>query len=233
MKRILSFPIAVALLAGASSGPIVPNEQLTYAINWPSGLNLGESRLHGALLPASEGSKEHMSFGFDLDAAVPGFSVVDKFSATAAGNFCSTEFDKNTRHGQKRAEETTTFDPQASTATRETKGGGQTKLDTGACAKDALTYLYYVRHELSQGRLPQPATVYFGAPYQIQLEFVGTEGIRLGEQAAVQADHLTGLVKGPSSETHFDIYFLKDSSRTPALVKVPFSLGTFSMELVK
>ena len=232
MKSILFFAIAVALLAGASSGPSVPNEQLTYSINWPSGLNLGESRLHGALLPASEGTKEHMSFGFDLDAAVPGFSVTDKFTASAGGDFCSTEFEKNTRHGQKRAEEKTTFHPQASTATRETKGGGHTKLDTGSCAKDALTYLYYVRHELSQGRLPQPATVYFGAPYQVRLEFVGTEGIRLGDQQ-VQADHLTGTVKGQSADAHFDIYFLKDASRTPALVKVPFSLGTFSMELVK
>ena len=230
MKTIFLIVMAAALLAGGSSGPSVPNEQLTYSINWPSGLSLGESRLHAALLPASDGAKQRMSFGFDIDAAVPGFAVMDKFTATAGGDFCSTEFDKNIHQGQKRADEKTTFDLESNTATRETKGGGQSKLDTGNCAKDALTYFYFVRHELSQGRLPQPATVYFGAPYQVRLEFVGTETIRVGDKQ-VQADHLTGSVKGQVADAHFDIYFLKDASRTPALVKVPLSLGTFSMEL--
>jgi Protein of unknown function (DUF3108) len=230
MKSIFFVPIAVMLLAGGTNGPSVPNEQLTYSINWPSGLGLGESQLHGALRPPSEGTKERMTFGFELDAAVPGFTVADKFSSTASGDFCSTEFEKNTHHGQKRVEEKTTFE--ASTATRETKGGGHTKMDTSVCAKDALTYLYFVRHELSQGRLPQPATVYFGAPYQVRMEFTGTESIRVGDKQ-VQTDHLTGSVKGQVADAHFDIYFLKDASRTPALVKLPLSLGTFSMELVK
>lgn len=232
MKSVTFLLIAAVLLAGGTSGPSVPNEQLTYSINWPSGLGLGESRLHGALLPPAEGAKEHMSFGFELDAAVPGFTVADKFSSSANGDFCSAEFTKTTHHGQKSVQEKTTFDTQASTATRHTTGGGETKMDTSACAKDALTYLYFVRHELSQGRLPQPATVYFGAPYQVRLEFAGTESIRLGEKQ-VPADHLTGSVKGSTADAHFDIYFLKDASRTPALVKLPLSLGTFSMELVK
>ena len=232
MKSILSLLMVAALVGGASTAPSVPNEQLTYSINWSSGLSLGESRLHGALTPASEGAKEHLSFGFDLEAAVPGFAVTDKFASTAGGDFCSTEFDKTTHHGQKRVEEKTIFDPRGNSATRETKGGGQTKLDTATCAKDALTYLYYVRHELSQGRLPQPTTVYFGAPYQVRLEFTGTEAIRLGDKQ-VQTEHLTGSVKGQTADAHFDIYFLKDAARTPALVKLPLSLGTFSMELVK
>jgi hypothetical protein len=227
MKSITFFFIAAALVTGGTSGPSVPAEQLSYSINWPSGLGLGESRLHAG------GGKERMSFGFELDAAVPGFTVADKFTSSASGDYCSTEFDKNTQHGRKHAEEKTTFDLQSNTATRETAGGGgQTKMDTSTCAKDALTYLYFVRHELSQGRLPQPATVYFGAPYQVRLEFAGTEAIRLGEQQ-VQADHLTGSVKGQVADAHFDLYFLKDAQRTLALVKLPLSLGTFSMELVK
>src|SRR5271165_4445817 len=141
MKTILLIVMAAALLAGGSSGPSVPNEQLTYSINWPSGLSLGESRLHAALLPASDGAKQRMSFGFDIDAAVPGFAVMDKFTATAGGDFCSTEFDKNIHQGQKRADEKTTFDLASNTATRETKGGGQSKLDTGNCAKDACRSL--------------------------------------------------------------------------------------------
>jgi len=227
MKSIFFLAIAAVLVAGGTSGPSVPNEQLSYSINWPSGLGLGESRLHGG------GTKGSLSFGFELDAAVPGFTVADRFTSSASGDFCSTEFDKTIHHGQKQADEKTTFDLQANTATRESKGGGQTKMDTAPCAKDALTYLYFVRHELSQGRLPQPATVYFGAPYQVRLDFVGTESIRLADKQ-VQADHLSGSVKGQASEAHFDIYFLKDAARTPALVKVPLATGTtFSMELVQ
>jgi len=232
MKSLLLIAIAAALVEGGSTSPAVPNEQLSYSINWPSGLGLGESRLHGAMLPPGDGARDRMSFGFELDAAVPGFAVADKYTATASGDFCSTEFEKATQHGQRHADEKTTFDQQGGSATRETKGGGQTKLQTSNCAKDALTYLYYVRHELSQGRLPQPTTVYFGAPYDVRLEFAGTESIRLGEKP-VQADHLSGTVKGQTADAHFDIYFLKDASRTPALVKLPLSLGTFSMELVK
>jgi hypothetical protein len=232
MKSLLLAVVAFALVEGGSSGPAVPNEQLNYSINWPSGLGLGESRLHGAMLPAAEGARDRMSFGFEIDAAVPGFAVTDKFTASAAGDFCSVEFDKATQHGQKHVQEKTTFDQQAGAATRETRGGGQTKLQTSNCAKDALTYLYYVRHELSQGRLPQPTTVYFGAPYEVRLEFAGTETIHVGEKP-VPADHLSASVKGQTADVHFDIYFLKDASRTPALVKLPLTLGTFSMELVK
>jgi uncharacterized protein DUF3108 len=136
------------------------------------------------------------------------------------------------QHGSKKGEEKTTFDQQAGSATRETKGGGKTELTTSSCAKDALTYLYYVRHELSQGRLPAPQTVYFGAPYQVRVEFAGTQTIRIGE-TALEADRLTATAKGPSSDISFEVFFLKDAARTPALVRVPLSLGTFSMELIK
>ncbi len=40
-------------------------------------------------------------------------------------------------------------------------------------------------------------------------------------------------VKGPATDITFDVFFAKDAARTPALVKVPLELGTFSMELVR
>jgi len=89
-----------------------------------------------------------------------------------------------------------------------------------------------VRHELGQGRLPAAQTVYFGAPYQVRLEFAGTQAIRMGDKN-VEADRLKASAKGPSSEISFEIFFLKDTGRTPALVRVPLSLATFTMELVK
>ena len=41
-------------------------------------------------------------------------------------------------------------------------------MKTPACAKDALTFLYYVRRELSQGRMPPQQTMFFGASYEIR-----------------------------------------------------------------
>ncbi len=105
-------------------------------------------------------------------------------------------------------------------------------MKTSSCAKDALAYLYYVRRELGEGRLPPTQTVFFGSAYQIHLEFGGTQQIKIGDKP-VEADRIQASLKGPSSDVNFEVYFLKDAARTPVLVKVPMSLGTFSMELVR
>ena len=224
--------LAFSYAASSASAPAFHNEQLSYSINWPSGLSLGESHLVGTSVKPSPDTPGSLHFEFNVDAAVPGFQVLDRYQANATVDYCSIDLDKKVQHGKKKTEEKTTFDQQAGSATRQTDGGGKSDLKTSACGKDALTYLYYVRHELAQGRLPEPQTVYFGAPYQVRLEFAGTQTLRIGE-SRVEADRLTASAKGPSSDITFDVFFLKDASRTPALVRVPLSLGTFSMELVK
>jgi hypothetical protein len=40
-------------------------------------------------------------------------------------------------------------------------------------------------------------------------------------------------IRGPKSEIHLEILFARDAARTPLLVLVPFSLGTFSLELIR
>ena len=80
--------------------------------------------------------------------------------------------------------------------------------------------------------MPAPQTVFFGAAYEIRLAFAGTQSIRVGEKQ-VDADRVTASVKGAASEISFEVFFLKDAARTPALVRVPLALGTFSMELVR
>ena len=229
---LLSLLLLFALSALPATAPSLQNEQLSYSINWPSGLSLGESRLSAASAKSTDTAPNRLHFEFSVDAAVPGFQVLDRYQANATPDYCSVDMEKKTQHGKKKTGEKTTFDQQAGTASRETDGGGKSDLQISSCGKDALTYLFYVRHELSQGRLPAPQTVYFGAPYQIRLEFAGTQSIRIGE-SHVEADRLTASAKGPSSEINFEVFFLKDAARTPALVRVPLSLGMFSMELVK
>lgn len=231
--RTLTLVLAgLAVSAAPASAPMFESEQLHYSVNWPSGLSLGEVQLRSTRVKPTPKSAERYDFEFSIDAAVPGFAVADRYHSEASKDFCSIEFDKNQVHGKKKAEEKTTFDPEKSTATRETKDGGKTDLNTPQCAHDALDFLYFVRHELAQGRLAPRQKIYFGSPYDVRVEFAGTQIIKLADNP-VEADRLNVSLKGPQSDVNFEMYFLKDAARTPALVRVPLAVGTFSMELMK
>jgi len=221
--------VLVLVAAPVAESPL-PNETLRYSINWPSGLSLGEATLSAS--SSREGSAPgRMHFQFDLDAGVPGFAVSDRFSSAASGSFCSQEFQKNTSQGSKRVDDKETFDPSTGTVTRGS-GSGQSEIRASTCGKDALAFLYFVRQELSQGRIPPRQMVFFGAPYEIRLDSAGTESVKIGN-TSVETDHVKASVTGPSSHIDFDLFFMQDRARTLALVRVPLALGTFSMELVK
>jgi len=221
---------ALVLFAAPVAESTLPNETLRYSVNWPSGLSLGEATLSASSAPEAKGP-ERMHFHFDLDAGVPGFAVSDRFRSDASATFCSAEFEKTTKHGSKHVDDKETFDPNSGTVTRGS-GDGQAEISANTCGKDALAFLYFVRQELSQGRVPPRQTVFFGAPYEIKLDSAGTESVKIGN-AAVETDHLKASVTGPSSSINFDLYFLQDRPRTLAMVRVPLAMGTFSMELVK
>lgn len=222
---------AFVLFAAPVAESTLPNESLHYTVNWPSGVSLGEASLAASSSAANGQSEPRMHFQFDLDAGVPGFAVNDRFRSTASANFCSTEFQKNTSQGAKKVDDKETFDVNTGTVTRG-EGSGQSEITSNGCGKDALAFLYYVRQELSQGRVPPRQTVFFGAPYEINLDLAGTENVKIGN-ASLPADHVEASVAGPSSNIKFDLYFLQDAARTLAVVRVPLTLGTFSMELTK
>jgi hypothetical protein len=223
---------ALALAAAPTGAPAFESEQLRYSINWPSGLSLGEAELDASSSKASPDASEQLHLQFNVNAGVPGFSVADRYHADASPDFCSEEFQKYAVHGPKKTDEKTTFDLHAGTATRETTGGGKSDFSTSQCAKDALTFLYYARHELSQGRIPPTQSVFMGSSYEVRLQYTGTQSIRLADKQ-VDADRVTATVRGPASTIDVEVFLLKDRTRTPALVRVPLALGTFSMELVR
>jgi hypothetical protein len=225
MTSNITAPFLLLALTAIAADSTLPNESLRYSVNWPTGVSLGEAQL------TASSSPQHMHFQFNLDAGAPAFTVSDRYSADASGSFCASEFHKSISHGSKKASEQETFDSKTGAVTRGT-GSGQTEMSSGACGKDALTFLYFLRQELSQGRLPSQETVYFGAPYEVRLSSAGTESVKIGG-VAVDADRITASVSGPSSRISVELLFLKDRARTLALVKVPLELGTFSMELVK
>jgi hypothetical protein len=223
--------VAVAGEKPASEASSFPaNEQLTYNINWPTGLSLGETRLNTTVTKNENGAK--IQTEFVLDAAIPGFHVLDRYRGVADQEFCSIQLDKSYQHGKRKAEETTKFDQDKKVATRQTKNGGKSEIPIQTCAKDALTYVQYLRRELSQGRLPPHQTVLFGAEYRVSVQYAGTESIAVSEKR-MEADRLNVVLKGPATDISFQVFFSKDDARTPVMVRVPLSLATFSMELVR
>ena len=200
-------------------------ESLHYSINWPSGLSLGEASLTSS---AAAGDKPR-KLDASLNASLPGFVLKDQYSATATQALCSLTLSKESEHGAKKSKEMEMF--LQDKVTRETVGGGKSTLSVQSCARDGLTFLEFVRHELAQGRMAPAQQVVFGALYQVRLEFQGTQTVRLGD-ARLEADRLQVSLKGPSSDYTFEVYFAKDAARTPVYARLPLPLGAFTVELI-
>ena len=215
----------LAFSAAASLGALSP-ETLRYNINWPSGLTLGEG-----MLTTSQTSTGGWNANFQVDASLPGFTVSEQVRSAMSAGFCSIELEKNAQRGRRKANETTTFEN--GTATRKTaNGGGKTEIAVSSCGRDVLAFLQFARHELAQGRVPQPSTILYGAPYRVRMVFAGTQSVQVSEKP-VTADKLNVTVKGPEADVTFEAFFARDAARTPVLIRVPFALGTFALELVK
>jgi hypothetical protein len=211
---------------GAAAQPGFPaaDETLNYSVNWPSGLSLGEASI------SAHRAGDRWEFELNLDAAVPGFSVSDRYRSIVSADLCSLEFDRNTTHGRRITREKTTVDYGKGMARRATVEGGKTEIPVSGCARDALEFVFYLRRELAQGRVPPAQTVLFGSPYQVKLEYGGVQTVSVNEKRQ-EADRVAVTVKGPASGLNFEMFFGRDAARTPLVVRVPFALGVFSMEL--
>ncbi|HWB95449.1 MAG TPA: DUF3108 domain-containing protein [Bryobacteraceae bacterium] len=231
IRRILWWGAAAAWLwpagpAAAQSGFPFTSETLNYSVNWPSGLSLGEGHLR-----ATTGT-DGWEFEMSRDASVPGFTVHDRYRSTASPNLCSLEFEKDLTHGSRRSREKTLFAYAEGIARRTTLNGGQSEISISDCAKDALDFLFFARRELGQGKVPPPQTVLFGAAYEVRMEYTGLQKVAVNE-ARLDADRVTVAFRGPSSNFSFEIFFARDAARTPLVIRAPFALGSFSMELVR
>ncbi len=206
-------------------------ESLHYTINWPSGLSLGEATLDSSRAPGEKGAG-NWNFTLDIDAGIPGYSVRDDYHAVANPDLCGISLSKKFVHGSHSSEEKTTFDQADHSITRETANGGKSDSSVSSCARDAFSYIQFVRNELAEGRLAAEQQVVFGAHYDVRLDFTGTQTIKVGDQS-VEADRIVATIKGPSSDISVEIFFSRDAARTPLLARLPLALGTFSVELVR
>ena len=198
-------------------------ETLRYSINWPTGLSLGEAEI------TARPKASAVEYEFRLDASLPGFPISDVYRSVASPEFCTLEFEKRFTHGNRKAAETTTVS--GTTAVRQSEKGGKSEMAVSECAKDALAFVYWLRAELQKGRLPAPQTILFGAQYKLSLKFGATQKILVNDRP-YEADRIEATVKGPASETQFELFLGRDPSRKLLMARVPFTMGRFSMELL-
>ena len=207
------------------------NETLHYTVSYQSGLSIGD-----VTFTASK-TGSGWNFHVTTSAGVPGFNINDAYRSSTgpAPDLCSVSLERDTSHGSKVGKEKTTFDQQAGSAERVTllpEGGGRTTFNIGTCARDAVAYAYFAREELGQGRVPPSLTTYFGSAYSVTTTYTGSEDITAGNKRTT-TDHLNISVKGPRSDFHFEVFYARDPARTPLEIRVPLSLGTFSLDLVR
>ncbi len=232
LGTFLALPVLFLVCSSAASaqkGFPFQDETLRYSINWPSGLSLGDATFSAAHSPSG------WTFHATLTAGIPGFQVADKYEAVATPELCSVSLDRDIQHGTRKTHEKTTFDQKAHSAHRTTlfpDGGGQSDFDVSSCARDVLSFIYFARREMGQGRMAPAQDVYLGSAYSVRLEYTGPQTIPVSEKPTI-TDHVVASVKGPKADFNFEIFFARDAARTPLVMRLPLSTGTFSVELVR
>lgn len=214
-------------MAPGTHAAIFPDEEhLSYEVTWPSGLSLGQASFRTKAMAAG------WEFEMTVQASLPTFEIQDEYRAKADLSLCSKESSKNAHHGDKKIHERVEFDQQANEAVRRTITGGESTFSIPPCARDSLTFLYFLREQLSVGRIPPPDDVYFGAQYQVSMTYLESRDIEISNKL-YSADRILVDVSGPTSELGFEVYFGKDEARTPLLIRIPFEIGTFSLRLTQ
>ena len=233
MRALLLFTLGSwlaepAVIPASIDGFPFSNETLDYTLSFSSGLPIGKVRT-SARRDAARG----WNFDFTLDASLPAFAMIDRFNSFAGLDLCGISFDRSFQHGRRKSKETTYYDRGKSVAVRTTKnGGGLSEIPVGLCPHDALTFLYYLRREMGQGRMPPNDVVLAGAPYRVSMVYMGEQQATVNKQK-VATDQINCTVKGPASEVRLEILFARDAARTPLMIRCPLTVGTFTLELVR
>ena len=230
-RVLLLASVSASLLPGADSLTGFPftNEVLRYSVKLPGGMTWGS-----ATLTAGSDDKG-WNFAMALDVPLPIVPINDKYTVYSSKNLCTSTLTRTMLHGTRRVTEKTEFDTAQGLAHRQTMlplGGGKSDLSINGCAKDALTYLYFSRREMGQGRMPASGAVLFGSSYDVKVVYTGAVDITMKEKP-VTTDHVNVSVKGPASDVSFEVFYARDAARTPLLVKIPASVGAVSLELVR
>ena len=196
-RRIFLLALASApllLAADQLTGFPFQNETLHYRVNWPGGSSLGELAL------TAHKNGDGWDFEMTTIVAIPVVPISDTYKSTAAGaDLCSATLRREISHGSKKVTEKTEFDQKQNRAQRETlipAGGGKSEFDIPTCGRDALTFQYFARREMGQGRVPPAGQVFFGSAYDVKMVYTGAMDIPVAGKTVV-TDHLNVSASRP------------------------------------
>ena len=213
--------------AGAAPAfrPLTNGEKLTYKLIWPSGVSLGE-----AVMEASpSGAETH--FQVTVEINLPQYALRHSSSSVAAGEaLCSLRFHQETGEGAKKWwEESVEFD-QAAHEVHRTRDGQSTTASIAACAQDPLTFIYYFRSRLAEGKPPDSGTLYRGENFNVRVRKAGTETVAFrGQQRTAEKYVVT--FPSQNQEMTIELWISTDAERVPVRIRVPSPLAVFTAEL--
>ena len=218
-------PLSHAASPDNQAAPWVDGEELLYEVTWPSGLSLGEARFHARATPSG------WAFESSITASLPTMEIQDEYRSTADSGLCSFNFQKNIVHGTKKTKEAVSYDQKAHKALRSTLGGGgESEFTIPPCARDGLTFLYYLRRELGSGSVPSPEDINFGAQYEVVVSYTQSLVVEVGGEGR-RADRILVDVTGPAARHSIEMFVAQDAARTPLMVRAAFDLKTFLLKL--
>jgi len=210
--------------AAADFRPFQEGETLTYRVLWPSGVLLGE-----AVFQVSPRGKE-LNFQVTVEARLPQYRLSHSLDAVATQDgLCSLQFHQKAEQGPRRSEDSMEFD-QAAHQARRIRSGQTTTASVPECARDPLTFVYYVRSQLAAGKPPGPGTAHWGRNFDVRVERVGSETLQVGGTRR-PAEKFQVTYSTPTTERKFAVWFSTDAARRPLRFTVPTSLAEFTAEL--
>ena len=219
------------LAADQLTGFRFQNETLRYRVIWPGGRSLGD-----VTVTAHKAGDGGWDFDMSTTVGIPVVPISDRYKSSAGGaDLCSSTLQREISHGTKKVTEKTEFDQKTNQAQRQTlvpAGGGTSEFSIPTCGRDALAFQYFARREMGQGRVPPAGKVFFGSGYEVKMNYTGAQDVPVAGKPVV-TDHVNVSVKGPASDFTFEIFYARDAARTPLLIKIPVSIGTVSLELVR
>ena len=219
----------VAVLPGsarAQSADFAPfeGEQLVYRLLWPSGIPLGEAVFE----VSPQGDQLH--FDVSLEARLPQYRFNATFSSVAERDgLCSLQFHQKIEEGKQSSEESMEFDQKAHRV-RRIRGRNTTTETIPECARDPLTFLYYLRSRAAAGQPVGSSRIHYGKEIALQLDRDGPGTVTIGGSRK-QGEKLEVRFPARSGERTVEVWLSSDSARTPFLFTVPTALADFRGEL--
>lgn len=208
----------------AGAAPFADDERLVYRLLWPSGIPLGE-----AIFDVSSEDDE-LYFEVSVEAEIPEFRFNSTFSSVASRDeLCSLQFHQKIQQGKQTSEESLEFDQEAHQVKR-IQGPNTTTSEIPECARDPLTFLYYLRSRAAAGEKIESSSFHYGKDIALKLDQDGVATVEVGGMPR----------KGQKFEVRFparggqrtvEVWVSTDAARTPLKFTVPTSLADFKAEL--